>query len=271
MTADSPLEPFLGVWSLDRDASDHGPVPLPRRGISTLLADGEGGLDLWLDDRVVDDAGTAHQAGFRVRVDGTPRILQPETPAESAALVARLEDGALVVEIRSAGEVSQRAVRRREGDVLVLEQELLLPDGRRVQTVGRYRPSRVKQVIAYRRDLKMRKGKIAAQVAHASLAAVVRGEHGPVDELRVALDGPTAHWLRHRSAKVVLSVEDEAALTAIHDLARRAGLPRALITDSGRTEFHGVPTRTAVAVGPATEEEVDAITGKNGAVATRLA
>jgi PTH2 family peptidyl-tRNA hydrolase len=34
-----------------------------------------------------------------------------------------------------------------------------------------------------------------------------------------------------------------------------------LITDAGATEFHGVPTHTCCAVGPAWTDEVDAITG----------
>ena len=34
-----------------------------------------------------------------------------------------------------------------------------------------------------------------------------------------------------------------------------------LITDAGHTEFHGVPTRTCLAIGPAWSDEIDAITG----------
>jgi PTH2 family peptidyl-tRNA hydrolase len=148
-----------------------------------------------------------------------------------------------------------------------------------------------KQVICYRRDLNMRKGKIAAQCAHASLAVLLRRR---VEAERVAVSGaklPAEGWLElpadqalvlsltpelmdwctGRSKKVVLSVEDEAALLEVHRLAQEAGLPTALIRDAGLTEFGGVPTYTAVAVGPAREEQVDAITGPEGAVATKLA
>ena len=38
-------------------------------------------------------------------------------------------------------------------------------------------------------------------------------------------------------------------------------MPCALITDAGKTEFHGVATKTCCAVGPAWAEDVDAITG----------
>lgn len=34
-----------------------------------------------------------------------------------------------------------------------------------------------------------------------------------------------------------------------------------LVTDSGRTEFGGVPTKTCLAIGPNKIEEIDKITG----------
>jgi PTH2 family peptidyl-tRNA hydrolase len=43
--------------------------------------------------------------------------------------------------------------------------------------------------------------------------------------------------------------------------AKAAGVPCALIVDAGQTEFHGVPTKTCCAVGPAWIADVDAITG----------
>ncbi len=131
--------------------------------------------------------------------------------------------------------------------------------------------SGVKQVLVYRRDLRMRKGKIAAQCAHASLAVFLRRSQSSDGVLSVGLDGPMEHWLRSGTTKVVLSVDGEEELLGIEALARKEGLPVALITDAGRTEFKGVPTRTAVAVGPAGIQEIDRITGKGGAFACRLA
>lgn len=49
---------------------------------------------------------------------------------------------------------------------------------------------------------------------------------------------------------------------AIHDKAVEAGLEVHLITDSGKTEFHGEPTRTCLVIGPDDAERIDAITGK---------
>jgi PTH2 family peptidyl-tRNA hydrolase len=129
----------------------------------------------------------------------------------------------------------------------------------------------VKQVLLYRRDLEMRKGKIAAQCAHASLAVFLRRGALSADTLTVPIDPAMRRWLDGGSAKVVLSVDDEAALTTAHRLAQEAGLPCALIRDAGKTEFHGVPTLTALAIGPAEVERIDAITGPEGLVATKLA
>jgi len=136
----------------------------------------------------------------------------------------------------------------------------------------------VKQVLVYRRDLKMRKGKIAAQCAHASLAVFLRRRVpvtaegvDPDDLLVVPLDEAMKTWVTRGSAKVCLSVDDEEALLDVHRLAEAAGLPCALIRDAGKTEFGGVPTYTAVAVGPADVDLIDTITGPEGAVATKLA
>lgn len=129
----------------------------------------------------------------------------------------------------------------------------------------------VKQVLLFRRDLNMRKGKIAAQCAHATMAVFTRRHMGPPDTLHVDLDPHEAAWVHGRCPKIVLSVDDEAALLAAYEAALAAGLPCALITDAGHTEFHGVPTRTAVAIGPAPVEAIDRITGPEGLVATKLA
>lgn len=145
----------------------------------------------------------------------------------------------------------------------------------------------VKQVLVYRRDLKMRKGKIAAQVAHASLAVFLRrrlaligvevtsatGEHRELDAehtLVVPLTEDMAAWVQGRFKKIVLSVDSEADLLRVHAMAEEAGIPSVLIRDRGLTEFGGVPTYTTVALGPAHEDLIDPITGRDGAVSTRL-
>lgn len=120
-----------------------------------------------------------------------------------------------------------------------------------------------KQVIVMRKDLNMRKGKMIAQGAHASLRVILLA--GAADSERttysIAMTEPMAAWLTGRFTKVCVSVDSEAALDDVVARAQAAGVPVALITDAGATEFHGVPTKTCCAVGPAWVEDVDAITG----------
>lgn len=120
----------------------------------------------------------------------------------------------------------------------------------------------VKQVIVVRRDLKMRRGKECAQAAHASMAwlcervnpAIVLGR-SPVFSF-VELE-----WICGSFTKVVVQVKSEEELRAVHERAQIAGLVSKLIVDSGATEFHGIPTPTACAVGPDRAEKIDAVTG----------
>ena len=119
---------------------------------------------------------------------------------------------------------------------------------------------RHKQAIAVRKDLGMRKGKMIAQGAHASWAAVLsRASKGP-EGWTIPRDADIGPWLEGRFAKIALGVDSESELVALYEAAKAAGLPCALIRDAGLTEFKGVPTLTAVAVGPAELSKVDAIT-----------
>lgn len=119
--------------------------------------------------------------------------------------------------------------------------------------------SEPKQVIVVRRDLKMRKGKLAAQVAHASMAVLLNlGRHHSDypdipghEELIINLKRPALkEWLSGSFTKIVVGINSEAELLALRSLAEQKGILHALITDSGRTEFHGVPTHTCLALGP---------------------
>ena len=118
-----------------------------------------------------------------------------------------------------------------------------------------------KQVIVIRKDLNMRKGKMVAQGAHASMAAILN--YGNYDEsvFTLVLDDKIKPWLTGRFKKICVSVNSEQELLDIHTRAKNAGIITALITDSGLTEFGGVPTHTAVAVGPDSEDKINAITG----------
>lgn len=107
----------------------------------------------------------------------------------------------------------------------------------------------------------MRRGKQIAQAAHASMSFICRRlqERGTVslDDFSEAEQA----WLTGAFAKVCCRVDSEDELMTIHNKAVETGLEVHLITDSGRTEFHGVPTRTCLAIGPDDAEKIDAITG----------
>jgi len=100
----------------------------------------------------------------------------------------------------------------------------------------------------------MRKGKMVAQGAHASLGAILHD-----GKLKKSKDIDA--WLEGRFTKICVSVDSEEELLEIYEATRRAKIACSLITDAGLTEFAGVATKTAVAVGPGLPEEVDKITG----------
>ncbi len=124
-----------------------------------------------------------------------------------------------------------------------------------------------KQVIVIRKDLGMRKGKMIAQGAHASMKAILDlmdvSDWGPYVERSMVIQKhkPLYEWLEGKFAKIVVSVDSEQELFDIKKKAEEAGIPCALITDSGKTEFHGEPTHTSVAIGPDEVEKIDKITG----------
>ena len=76
-----------------------------------------------------------------------------------------------------------------------------------------------------------------------------------------ALKEAAQAWLYGSFTKVVLQVHSEQELYDYWVKARMAGLTAHLITDSGRTEFGGVPTKTCVAIGPDWAHEIDTVTG----------
>lgn len=122
-----------------------------------------------------------------------------------------------------------------------------------------------KQAIVLRTDLNMRKGKMVAQGAHASMGALLsQGKKQMVDGrpcLVIPLDDQRiAPWLNGRFAKIGLGVDSEEGLRALHEKAQSLGMISSLILDSGLTEFGGVPTYTAVGIGPDCKEAFNELT-----------
>lgn len=125
-------------------------------------------------------------------------------------------------------------------------------------------PYQIKQVLIFRKDLKMRTGKIVAQCTHAALNVFLTRVPLQLTETEQA-------WVDSGYAKICLSVDTEADLLRLRDLAQERGIPHSLVTDQGRTEFHGVPTVTALALGPDSKAVLDPLCGPNGLIPCRLA
>lgn len=107
----------------------------------------------------------------------------------------------------------------------------------------------MKQVIVARKDLGMSPGKLAAQVAHASL----RSYESSSSSTQQA-------WKGEGQKKVVLQVGSEEDLFLLADDAEREGIPYAVIRDAGHTELE-TGSVTALGIGPAKDVVIDSITG----------
>jgi PTH2 family peptidyl-tRNA hydrolase len=123
--------------------------------------------------------------------------------------------------------------------------------------------SDIRQIIVMRKDLGMRKGKMIAQGAHASMKVIfdqmVKGpEKGKYSFIA---NDDLCEWIDGLFTKITVSVKSEEDLLAVFEAAVDADLPCALIEDAGKTEFKG-PTLTCCAIGPAPKEKLDPITGK---------
>ncbi len=105
-----------------------------------------------------------------------------------------------------------------------------------------------KQVILVRMDLDLPKGKLAAQVGHACVEAVLRSDKTKVTS-----------WRNLGMKKIVLKVESQRDLLKFNQMAKDSGLITAMITDAGKTVVEP-GTLTCVAIGPDIEEKIDKIT-----------
>ena len=106
----------------------------------------------------------------------------------------------------------------------------------------------MKQVILVRADIKMPKGKCAAQCSHAAVEATLKSPKRKVER-----------WREDGMKKIVLKVKDRRELGQYKKKAEQAGLITALIKDAGHTVFKR-PTITCLAIGPDDEEVIDEVT-----------
>jgi len=107
----------------------------------------------------------------------------------------------------------------------------------------------MKQAIVVRTDVKMDKGKLASQVAHASLAAFLK-----VGALT------RKFWLMEGMKKIVLKVSSKEELLELRKVAKREKIPSEIITDAGKTQIPS-GTVTALGIGPGDDSKIDKIVG----------
>lgn len=127
-----------------------------------------------------------------------------------------------------------------------------------------------KLVIVVRKDLKMPRGKIAAQASHAAVGAVMQSifgknlEEADIDEHEIKItplmNDVMKDWILGEYTKICVCVESEEELLNIYEKAQKSGLNVCLITDNGHTCFNGIKTKTCLAIGPCLSADVDPIT-----------
>lgn len=138
------------------------------------------------------------------------------------------------------------------------------------------KPIYAKQVIVVRKDLKMKAGKLAAQVSHAAMAPLSNklrktandsdDESGDITLSATFYAGDLhdeafLEWLKHSFTKVVLEINTEEELLELLAEADLADIPFVKIEDEGRTMFHGVKTLTCASFGPCYSDVLDDLTG----------
>jgi len=112
---------------------------------------------------------------------------------------------------------------------------------------------RYKQVIVFRSDLRLSKGKLAVQAGHAAVSAGEKARKRRKEWWKA--------WVSEGQRKIAVKVKSEKELLELERQAKELALPSALIIDRGLTE---IPpgTVTCLGIGPAPTEKIDRITSK---------
>ncbi len=135
--------------------------------------------------------------------------------------------------------------------------------------------NKLKQILVMRKDLKVRRGKEWAQISHASSSIIIQNlsELEQLRQMNLSTSPYASKYFSNnikklhewcfngKFTKVSVYVNSEQELLEIYNKAKDQGILCSLITDSGLTEFHGVPTITCCAIGPDYSEILDPITG----------
>ncbi|XP_056141295.1 peptidyl-tRNA hydrolase 2, mitochondrial [Lampris incognitus] len=109
-----------------------------------------------------------------------------------------------------------------------------------------------KMILVVRNDLKMGKGKVAAQCSHAAVSAYKQVQRRRPEILQ--------QWEYCGQPKVVLKAPDEDSLMGLLNHAKEEGLTVSLIQDAGRTQI-APGSRTVLGIGPGPTDLLDKVTG----------
>lgn len=154
-----------------------------------------------------------------------------------------------IISIISSFAVGFAATYFLKGNILLLFSSRSIPLSQMIEQTSR----EMKLALVVRTDLKMGKGKVAAQCAHAAVSCY--------EKCLVSGKGEVEQWDRQGQAKVVLATKEEAGLKQLAGEARKAGLVAVVIHDAGHTQVAS-GTATVVGIGPGPTEIVDEITSQ---------
>ena len=106
----------------------------------------------------------------------------------------------------------------------------------------------MKQAIIVRKDLKMSCGKIAGQVAHASVRAVIS----------TSTEDNVIKWFKEGETKVVLKVKSAEELTEVMNKCIKNEIEFVDVHDLGKTQLEP-HTLTTIGIGPYPDEVIDEV------------
>jgi peptidyl-tRNA hydrolase, PTH2 family len=115
------------------------------------------------------------------------------------------------------------------------------------KTVDEYR-----MIFVIDNSLKMKKGKVAAQCAHAAI--------GLYKHANIFAKSAVKQWEKESYAKITCKGDNEEHLILLQELACSKNICTHLVVDAGRTQIEP-GSKTVLAIGPALKSELDAITG----------
>jgi PTH2 family peptidyl-tRNA hydrolase len=107
----------------------------------------------------------------------------------------------------------------------------------------------MKQAIVIRTDIKMSKGKIAVQTAHASVSVLDKISKTKLNQ-----------WKKEGQKKIVLKVKTLEDIVQLKNKCDELNIPCALVADAGLTEVEP-GTITVLAIGPDEDSKINKVTG----------